>query len=70
MVAEVEVGVKAPIVLEMLRASLERLRVKVREVVVEEVMEVVEVVGSMFKALVEEAVVGAVEFASKVMDLE
>ena len=41
-VAEVEVGVKAPIILEMLRASLERLRVKVREVVVEEVMEVVE----------------------------
>lgn len=70
MVAEVEVGVKAPIVLEMLRASLERLRVKVREVVVEEVAEVVEVVGSMFKALEEEAVVGAVEFAIKVMDLE
>ncbi len=40
---------------------------KVREVVVEGV---VEVVGSRFKALVVEAVVGAVEFAIQLMELE
>ena len=63
-------GVKAPIVLEKLRARLERWRAKVREVVVEGVVEVAEVVGPTFKALEEEAVVGAVEFAIQLMELE